>query len=196
MEYKTTCEREFDRSQPDWWLGKQKSTYFHHYDRHEQLEVLYAAAFDDALPKDPEEFWQIVGQVWTRTEHPRNQIEAWSTVFGCSPGLNKATQEWIKQPKQLYRGYLHILPDYDWSWTTDKDKAQWFADRYKKAPSLWINPRVKEFDPSTDIHRVMCVIGGSESEVLMWSPTASDRSNYFDEEEFLLDYNVDGFVTP
>ena len=100
----------------DWWLGKQMPNgNFYFYDRHQQLEVLFTKAWKDELPEDPEEYWNIVSAVWQRTEFPRNQVEAWHDIFNVNPGPNKATQEWLKNPKMLYRGYQDDLPDYDWS---------------------------------------------------------------------------------
>tara|TARA_X000001382_G_scaffold29243_2_gene18687 strand:+ start:199 stop:756 length:558 start_codon:yes stop_codon:yes gene_type:complete len=177
----------------DWWLGKRMPDGgFYFYDRHQQLEVLFTKAWKDELPKDPEEYWNIVSAVWQRTEFPRNQVEAWHDIFNVNPGPNKATQEWLKNPKMLYRGYQDDLPDYDWSWTTDKEKAEWFANRFKASNTFDQKGKVKSFDPVDNrwfFDRVMCVMEGDEKEVLLWSHIASQRVNCADHNEFIEEYS-------
>jgi len=149
-----------------WWLGNGYIAY----DRHQQLEVLFDRAYHEELPKDPEEYWDIVSQVWTRTEFPHHQIDAWETIFETNPGPNKYTQDWLKNPQPLYRGFGKIYEnvDCDWSWTTDKEKAIWFANRLK---AITGEPVVQT---TQDYSRVMYVCPNNyESEVLLWSNKAS-----------------------
>ena len=150
----------------NWWIGKGKRFY----DRHEQLEVLFDRACHRDLPEDPEEYWKIVGEVWKRTELPYLQTEAWITIFSETPGPNLYTKDWLKNPKIVYRGIDKTFADkdYDWSWTTDIDKAKWFSKRFNCE-----TPAVKEFDCSKDPYRVWCVFDDDpENEVLLWSPQA------------------------
>jgi hypothetical protein len=150
-----------------WWQGEGNRWY----DRHEQLEAVFTRAYSYALPEDPEEYWKIVGEVWKLTEFPCYQIEAWSTIFSESPGPNRYTTEWLKNPQTVYRGIdkAHLEIDCDWSWTTDKNQAEWFANRNSRCLGLK-EPFVKEFDCSKDTYRVWCVFENDpENEVLLWS---------------------------
>tara|TARA_R100000742_G_C4271466_1_gene90407 strand:+ start:467 stop:1003 length:537 start_codon:yes stop_codon:yes gene_type:complete len=174
----------YDRLHKSWWTGrpyKQENGKqgFYFYDRNKQLEVLFDAAYDDDLPKDPEQYWNIVSEVWQRTEFPYKNVEAWHTIFSNTPGINKHTQEWLKSPQMLYRGYDgNCKLDYDWSWTTDKDKAIWFANRFAKVSKT--KPMIKQFDPNTDPYKVWCAFESKfEGEVLLWSPTAVESVNEF-----------------
>jgi len=173
-----------NRLHNSWWTCRPMSdggTYY--YDRHQQLEVLFNASYDRDMPEDTEKWWEIVTEVWQRTEHPRNQVEAWTEIFAENPGQNAATLEWLKKPKTLYRGYLNTLPDYAWSWTTDREKALWFANRYGNTNSAIKQIHSSELDPN----QVLCVMEDYESEVLLHCRTAANRLNYSDEEEFMME---------
>lgn len=154
-----------------WWIGKGNRFY----DRHEQLETLfYNTELLATLP--PEEYWKIVGEVWKRTEFPHHQCEAWYGIFSETPGLNTYTKKWLETPRVVYRGIdsAYQTIDCDWSWTTDRDRAEWFSRRFGCE-----QPLVLEFDTSKDPHRVWCVFEDDpENEVLLWSPRAVDMVNY------------------
>jgi hypothetical protein len=155
-----------------WYEGKDRYIY----GRHEQLEVLFDRALNDELPKDPEEYWEAVGTVWKLTELPSNQIEAWLNIFSNSPGPTRYTEEWLKNPKKVYRGINkeYANQDCDWAWTTDLKQAKWFSTRFGTIPE------VKEFDCSTDTYRVLHVFeDDTESEVILWSPSAYDLAGYY-----------------
>lgn len=165
-----------------WYMGEGTRIY----DRHEQLLAVFNRACDDELPKDPELYWEIVGAVWKNTEFPCYQYEAWYYIFSQSPGPNRYTQEWLKQPQTVYRGIdkAHIDRDCDWSWTTDRSKAEWFASRNSRCLGL-NDPFVREFDCSKDTYRVWCVFEDDpENEVLLWSPTAIQLLNDFEECQY------------
>jgi len=152
-----------------WYEGKDRYIY----DRHEQLEVLFDRALDDKLPKNPEKYWEAVGTVWKLTELPHYQIQAWHVIFSCSPGPNRYTKKWLKNPKKVYRGINkeYADQDCDWAWTTSLEQAKWFSRRFRHN-----NPLVKEFDCSTDTYRVLHVFEDDdpESEIILWSPTARE----------------------
>lgn len=157
----------------EWYEGKGHYIY----DRHQQLEVLFDRACCDKLPKNPEKYWEAVGSVWKLTELPYLQNEAWYTIFSCTPGPNRYTKKWLKNPKKVYRGIdkQYAEQDCDWAWTTNQQKAKWFSMRFP-----WQIPEVKEFDCSTDTYRVWHVFEDSdpESEVILWSPTARELLGY------------------
>lgn len=174
----------------DWYIGKNGR----YYDRLEQLDVLVERAYYDDLPKDPEEYWQAVGTVWKRTEFPYHNVEAWYEIFSKTPGPNQFTKDWLQNPKTVYRGYdkKYENVDCDWSWSTDKNQADWFAQRFE---ILGNSPSVKQFDTAKDKARVWCVFEDDpESEVLLWSPMAYNIAMYGiesileDEEDADLDF--------
>lgn len=158
------------RQELAWWRGS--GTRF--YDRHEQLQVLfYNTGPLAALP--PEEYWQIVGEVWKRTEFPHHQYQAWYEIFAETPGQNAYTRQWLQSPQRVYRGIdaAYSRCDCDWSWTTDRDQAEWFSKRFGCG-----QPVVLEFDCALDPDRVLCVFeDDTENEVLLWSPRVVDMVN-------------------
>jgi hypothetical protein len=158
-----------DRSHDNWWTGiRLPSGSYYLYDRHQQFETLWNAICDDAMPDDPELWWEIVTDVWQYTEHPRQQAEAWTEIFAQNPGHNAATVEWLKAPKTLYRGFQNTLKDYAWSWTVDKEQAHWFANRYSGSQVYDQNPAVKQIPVSKlDPKSVLCAMTDYEGEVLL-----------------------------
>jgi len=155
-----------------WWLGKEMDNKVRWYDRHEQLVVLFDAVTDDVMPEDPEAWWTIVKQVWERTEGACFQTEAWYTIFNAHPDINSSTKEFIKNIPTLYRGITAetAKKDTGWSWTTDRNKAEWFAHRNALFTSG--TPLVLECNPNpTD---VLCYIEDSdEGEVILFNKNAS-----------------------
>jgi len=160
-----------------WWIGTiTPDNKLKIYDRQEQLEQLFDRAYMSKLSKNPERYWTIVGEVWKRTEFPCFQAEAWLDVFSATPGVNAYTRLWLKNPQRVYRGRNaeYASCDCDWSWTTDLDKAWWFARRFGSK-----HAEVIEFDTRSDPSRVWCVFENDpENEVLLWSPTAYEFVHY------------------
>ena len=156
----------------DWWIGKAMGDRVRFYDRHEQLEVLFEAVCDDDMPEDTEAWWTIVKDVWERTESACDQPEAWYTIFSACPDINASTREFIKNIPILYRGITAESANIDtgWSWTTNRDKAEWFAHR--NALFTGGTPLVLECRPNP--RDVLCYIEDSdEGEVILFSKMAA-----------------------
>lgn len=103
---------------------------FARYGRNSAPRILYEADFN-FLVKD-EDFPGLLAHAWTIAEYPTDQldIEVWVDWFSTTP-FHDGEGNLIERPKEnmvLYRGSLpenrHSL-----SWTTDREQAQWFANR-------------------------------------------------------------------
>jgi len=99
------------------------------------------------IKKDPAEWNKLLSElvvsVWTDTEDPAAQSKAWSQIFSHLnfKGIPHVTDNlvWMRKnvfgkvaPVRVYRGYNEGGMANGWSWTTDGDKALWFAKRYNK----------------------------------------------------------------
>ena len=139
-----------------WWY-KEGNRFF---DRSEQLEKLMRATMYDKMPSCPDEYWQIVKEVWTRQEFPYNDLCSWHDIFASNPGFDSVTHDWISSGnKTVYRGGKHELDLYGHSWTTDYDKALWFANRFYSDGYV--------FETTANKNNIWTYVGGSESEVIL-----------------------------
>jgi hypothetical protein len=84
------------------------------------------------------DYWKIIGDIWTDTENAYANLNEWEELFGSnrSERNNMMNKEEIAElnsmPETLtiYRGCLHGLNEDGVSWTTDRDRAEWFANRF------------------------------------------------------------------
>lgn len=115
-------------------------------------------------------YWRLVGEVWTDCENIHQNLSLWRTTWrsrepdrehamtedelkahGC---LGDETTVWRGTP---YRGSIRGL-----SWTTNKQKALWFAQRFRgEGTPLLATGRVRRVDALATIlrrneHEVVC----------------------------------------
>lgn len=111
----------------------------HMYERPYRLNAFIEHVKNDCSPKN---YWKMVGELYTDCENIYQNVDEWENVlFNESPKLNlRAFMQaenyklYKALPDQLtiYRG---TKDDYwqGFSWTLDKEKAKWFALRWKMA---------------------------------------------------------------
>jgi hypothetical protein len=85
---------------------------------------------------DPE-YWRLLGEIWTDAEMPNVNRVVWLALF-TSKRTNRdhvmdagdhAAVDRLTDPVQVYRG-AHLKYARGMSWTTDPDRAAWFATRF------------------------------------------------------------------
>jgi hypothetical protein len=111
-------------------------------------EILFDEGGDEAFTD--EQFWRLVADVWIATEGQSryaNERGFWEALWGANrPGREHAMTVWDRQtlaamsdPIAIYRGVAdcwgkgkrsHLRA---FSWTTNRDKAAWFARRFTSA---------------------------------------------------------------
>lgn len=97
--------------------------------------ILVDAILTDAAPEDG--LALLVAEAWTMAEYPTRHEEpfVWISLFKRIGYCNAAGQS-IDRPKKpitVWRGASlqeELTRDYGMSWTTDRNKAQWFAKRF------------------------------------------------------------------
>lgn len=86
------------------------------------------------------EYWELLGELWTDTEFPRQHgLARWMHLFGrMTPGKERLMREedravYVKLPDAItvYRGSWKDCES-GLSWTTDRQRAEWFARRLLK----------------------------------------------------------------
>lgn len=85
-----------------------------------------------------DEYWECVSWVWMDSEAPCRANEwIWRTLFtgrGGNPSLTDQDFQALPEVITVYRGGNAL----SLSWTTDRDKAEWFADRFGNDESVWM----------------------------------------------------------
>ena len=87
-----------------------------------------------------EDYWKILGEVWTDSENIWQNKHVWAVLFmsqrsGRENFMNEEERELFeKLPETLtiHRGYQPRKNKTGFSFTLDKKKAEWFADRFFK----------------------------------------------------------------
>jgi hypothetical protein len=142
-EYKTKALAEARKVQ-DW------GSFVFLHERPWRMEAVLDILHNEPI-KDMKEFWQTVGTVWTDSENIWQYMEEWEELFDRAEQdsnsihfMDEEEREAYKRlPKRftIYRGYhndksaVHggeIYNKYGFSYSLDKEKAEWFAGRFQR----------------------------------------------------------------
>lgn len=85
---------------------------------------------------DDKEYWELLSSVWSDTEN----LHAWGDVESLferpgredhfmDDGDRRAFRDMFGDEIHIHRGHTH-LNQAGWSWTSDYDRAMWFATRF------------------------------------------------------------------
>jgi hypothetical protein len=83
------------------------------------------------------QYWKLLREFWLESENIHESLDAWRALLnsprrGRASGLmtrrERAALRELPDVITVYRG-VRRLPDRGLSWTTDRDKAEWFAGR-------------------------------------------------------------------
>lgn len=104
------------------------------YERPYRLEAL----MDIADEMTDSQYWEMVGDVWTDSENIWQNYEEWLELLSDErPGREFMMSEEEREalaslPEEIevYRGCHRELNEGGLSWTTDKERATWFAKRF------------------------------------------------------------------
>ena len=110
------------------------------HERPYRISALLGAA-RHGLMEAPEEYWPLVGWVWTDSENIWENIDLWKTVWtdAAAPAdrhlvmSDHEREEFSLLPRRIriYRGHNYGKAQRGMSWTTDHRKAEWFAHRFQ-----------------------------------------------------------------
>jgi hypothetical protein len=118
------------------------------------------------------QYWESAGNIWTDSENIWQNYDNWRTIWE-SPRPQKKYAMDLTERKQLalmpqiitvYRGVngrgISKNKKPGMSWTTDKEKAEWFANRWQQFPRKVIEGTVNK----SDVHAYFA--GRGESEIV------------------------------
>jgi hypothetical protein len=119
----------------------------------------------DKLPDT--KYWSLLGSIWTDTENQWQNLEQWRELLS----VNRSSRHYLMDESEvqllnslpelvtIYRGCVKGLNEDGLSWTLDKAKAEFFANRFSKGGII-----LEREIPKSDIIAVLT--GRGESEVI------------------------------
>jgi len=88
------------------------------------------------IPRDLEDFWELASHVWIDTEFPHARNALWRELF-TRPGSERmmTTEERehlaaLPDFINVYRGTTKDVGEHGFSWTLERARAEWFANRF------------------------------------------------------------------
>ena len=125
-------------------------------------------AFIEIAPQLPDtKYWSILSGIWTDTENQWQNLEQWKELLSA----NRSSRHYLMDESEIqllnslpelvtiYRGCVKGLNEDGLSWTLDKAKAEFFANRFSKEGII-----LERAIPKSDIIAVLT--GRGESEVI------------------------------
>lgn len=87
----------------------------------------------------PDVVWPLIGSVWIDSENISEYFDDWLELWDqdipnrhlCMDDAEQAALKALPATITIYRGFGHDVASHGQSWTTDREKAVWFANRYQ-----------------------------------------------------------------
>lgn len=100
------------------------------------------------------DYWRLAGKVWTDSENIWQNLQDWYEIWDRDePGkmfaMDEADQEFydsLPPVIEVWRGAGHLESAKGLSWTTDKDRAVWFAQRFSQGEEYLSHAKVRKCD--------------------------------------------------
>jgi hypothetical protein len=146
------------------------STYVFIHERPYRMEALMDAT-GKGLIDDPKAYWDLVGSVWVDSENIFESFSEWCELWGENSkdrvhAMNEDEREAfaaLPDTITVYRGVSREDAIDGLSWTTDKQKALWFARRLNTKESTPMLAKGKVSKQDVLAH----FLGRNESEVVV-----------------------------
>jgi hypothetical protein len=129
------------------------------------------AFFEIQHELDDHAYWDRLGTLWTDSENIYENLDVWVDLLDSDrPGRDhmmddeeRAALAAMPDTITVWRGHSDINAD-GWSWTTDRDRAVWFANRFTVMENR--NPYVTEATVAkTDV--IAYMLARKESEIVV-----------------------------
>lgn len=84
---------------------------------------------------DDDEYWSLLADIWIDSENIWQNTDQWRQLFESRRSGSPMTDEEeaalaaMPDPIPVYRGGVEDANEYGLSWTTDRERAEWFAVR-------------------------------------------------------------------
>lgn len=152
-------------------LSKNWGSFVFMHERPYRIEALIEAQ-GSGLCDDPKTHWSLVGDVWTDSENICQFMDEWKEIWDC--GVEKRHLVMSADERKalkamptfidVWRGVGFKSSVNGMSWTVDRGKAIWFANRYsadKNRTPMLVSGRVQKSDV------IAHFMGRNESEIVV-----------------------------
>lgn len=84
---------------------------------------------------DDDYYWSLLADIWIDSENIWQNLDQWRQLFESTRSGSPMTDEEeaalaaMPDPVPVYRGGVEDANEYGLSWTTDRERAEWFAVR-------------------------------------------------------------------
>lgn len=84
---------------------------------------------------DDDNYWSLLADIWIDSENIWQNLDQWRQLFESTRSGSPMTEEEeaalaaMPDPVPVYRGGVEDANEYGLSWTTDRERAEWFAVR-------------------------------------------------------------------
>lgn len=84
---------------------------------------------------DDDNYWSLLADIWIDSENIWQNLDQWRQLFESTRSGSPMTDEEeaalaaMPDPVPVYRGGVEDANEYGLSWTTDRERAEWFAVR-------------------------------------------------------------------
>ena len=108
------------------------------HERPYRLDALHRVLFEHKAD-DPAIVWGLVSDAWIDCENVYQNLSTWRKIWSLPISdreqhvmdeAERAALEALPDTIQVYRGHAHKKSQKGMSWTTDRDRAIWFAKRF------------------------------------------------------------------
>lgn len=158
---------------------KNYERYIQHHERPYRLDALVDCYTNEQVHEgNLGELAQLALEVWRDSEFPNKNREIWWTIFNDigEAYLKKFADRDINEGETIYRGICvegDIFNDGGVAWTTEYEKAVWFAERFELEGEPVVLKTTYRSDSFVGIFD-----GRGESEVLSLGPVTDFTSQY------------------
>lgn len=155
-------------------LGKPHAGLFL-YERPYRFEAIHGMRSEGCFKDNEEEFWECLAEVWIDSENIYQHHREWCELLDEAAQHNFMMEAMMNQDEwellmllsgedknlEVYRGAVEGENERGLSWTMDRERAGWFAERFGKGGKVWKTT----VSPRTDI--VAIFTGRNEDEVVL-----------------------------
>jgi hypothetical protein len=144
------------------------SSFIFMHERPYRLDALMKVLYEHGVT-DGTVVWPLVSDAWADSENVFQNFDAWRELWSLPVphrALTMTDDELaalaaLPNEIQVYRGVRHRKAVKGLSWTTDRDKAQWFAKRFSGGTPRLVSGVVKKSDVLAHL------LGRNESEIVV-----------------------------
>lgn len=138
-----------------------------------RADALYRVVHEHGEELTDQAYWELIGAVWTDSENVWENTLQWDELLASDRGArtavmdedDRAMYDALPDTFTVFRGAQSGVNELGLSWTTDRDKAEWFARRFASIKEDTVPVVLVGEVNKSDV--VACFVSRNESEVVV-----------------------------